>query len=87
MFQNTFKPFSKAELPAEFTYPVNYLQLSKNLTSLHSIPYFPWWFYDAVEPLNETMEIYFSLTGRKNLIVFARDSVLYFSDFTNLWEY
>ncbi|WON79068.1 hypothetical protein OK024_08720 [Acinetobacter sp. UGAL515B_02] len=74
MFQNTFKPFSEDELPQYFNYPVKYLELSKNLKPLHSIPYFSWWFYDAVEPLDEIMEIYFSLTGRKNLIVFARDS-------------
>ncbi|WP_373359055.1 hypothetical protein ACEN3H_08705 [Acinetobacter lactucae] len=73
MFQNNFKPFSEDELPQGFNYPVKYLKLSKNLKSLHSIPYFSWWFYDAVEPLDETMDIYFSLTGCKNLIVFARD--------------
>lgn len=73
MNQNSFKPYVESELPAGFKYPDSYLKLSKNLEVLRSIHYFPWWFSDAEKSLKEEMEIYYNLTGQKDLIEFARD--------------
>lgn len=73
MSQNQFRPYSDIELPSGFKYPKSYLNLSMNLNDINNIPYFSWWFSDTEEPLSEHMNIYFNLTGRQNLIEFARD--------------
>ena len=73
MAQSNFKPYLNQELPIGFKYPKSYLNLSMDLHELNAIPYFSWWFSDALEPLEEIKDIYYNLTGNKDLIEFARD--------------
>jgi hypothetical protein len=73
MQQSNFKPYTEKELPVGFKYPESYLKLSLGLKEINSIPYFSWWFSDANESLEEVTDIYYKLTGRKNLFDFARD--------------
>ena len=73
MKQSSFKLYAQHDLPNGFKYPESYLKLSLSLNKLNSIPYFSWWFSDAEKPLEEITNIYYILTGKRNLLDFARD--------------
>ena len=73
MKQSSFKLYAQHDLPNGFKYPESYLKLSLSLNKLSSIPYFSWWFSDAEKPLEEITNIYYILTGKRNLLDFARD--------------
>lgn len=73
MKQISFKPYSQKELPVGFKYPDSYLKLSLDLEHINSIPYFSWWFSNVYKSLDEIIENFYILTGKKNLLVFARD--------------
>lgn len=73
MKRKKFIPYPYSALPSSFKYPESYLLLSKDLSLLNGIEYFPWWFEDGVNDPKDVEEIYEELTGVKNLIPFARD--------------
>lgn len=49
--RNSFAIYSKEQLPSSFSYPESYLALSKDLSPISNIAYFPWWFKDLEEDL------------------------------------
>lgn len=69
-----FKPYSNNVLPNGFMYPFEYLELSKDLNKINSIPFFPWWFEDCDDSeLKLYIQALEHFTGIDNLISFARD--------------
>ncbi|TCP92058.1 SUKH superfamily protein [Cricetibacter osteomyelitidis] len=71
--RNSFTPYSNKILPKGFSFPKEYIELSKNLSYVNSIQYFNWWFEDYREDIEQHISILQKLTGKENLISFARD--------------
>ena len=42
--QVKFNLYPKAMLPNNFSYPNGYIKLSKDLSIINQLEYFPWWF-------------------------------------------
>ncbi len=69
----SFSIYSREQLPVNFKYPLNYLMLAKDTSTIDSIPHFGWWFEDAQ---SETGVLAYSLRLEHvkglNLIPFAQ---------------
>lgn len=67
----SFTPYSSDILPQGFKYPSEYLALSKDTSSLSTIPNFRWWFISSE---NERGKLSYEMRKKNglNLIPFAR---------------
>lgn len=76
MENSKFTPYTNDVLPYGFKFPQEYLILSEDISYLKKIPYFQWWFTSSTESqfsFQETIKICYQLTGKPNLLAFARN--------------
>lgn len=74
--QVNFNLYPKAMLPNGFKYPNTYIKLSKDLSIINQLEYFPWWFENYRESIIQHSAILEEITGVPNLISFARNGDL-----------
>ena len=74
--QVKFNLYPKVMLPNNFSYPNGYIKLSKDLSIINQLEYFPWWFENHRDSIIQHSAILEEITGVPNLISFARNGDL-----------
>lgn len=74
--QVKFDIYPSVMLPKGFKYPQSYINLSKDLSVINELEYFPWWFENYRDSIVQHSTILEEATGAPNLISFARNGDL-----------